>query len=376
MIGTALATPIRVYAQIVRQLARSLNPQMSIEESGNSQSPIFDLPIDPRVEYHEPGYNAVLNAIQENAKRIGNQISQMGHEIKKTGKNISSVGYNLLEFSKKATETLYKTPLIPQSYEDAVPISLEPNPVDELSKLVNSTPKVIVSFDKPAMNSETNVSLALKNATVSSLVDETVAQNKSEKEPIVEVRPTVPLSEISSPVNAPSDHPVETGTDSPFLQSVVTETLVIPELNIVSEEVSSTASSTQPPVPASVVVTTMEMLAPVSTNSLFSAENEVLESSTNLAVLKSNQSALNFSSVQPTETFAQFVPVVTNNKQESKTATETPLLSEMTTFKVETVGRKFNNDVEKVNLLLNDTLNNAQNDKVATVETLVSTVNF
>lgn len=340
MIGSALALPIRLYAQIVHQLARSFYPQMSIHESFNKPNPIFDLPIDPRVAYNDPGYIAVLTALQENAKRIGNKISQMGNEIKRTGKNISSVGYNLLEFSKKATETLYKTPLIPQSY-DEVPISLEPSPDNEFSKLINSVPS-----EKPALETVT------LTPEVSSLVDEiVVVQKKSENqeeqieslvEPIVEVVTSTLFSEASKPVLAPvqlapSDLPVAE-TDFSVLQSVVNETPVTPELNIVSEEVSS---NTQPPVPAAVVVTTMEMLAPLSSNS--PTENKVLAISADLAELNSSLSALNNFSLHSTKTaLAQSVPLATTSKQQAY-ATKTSLLSKMIIPKIEDVAHIFKN---------------------------------
>lgn len=367
VIGFALATPIHMYAQIVQKLARSLNPQMSIHEFADQQNPIFDLPIDPRVAYNEPVSN-VLMTLRENAKRIGNQISQMGHDIKNTGKNISSVGYNLLQFSKKATETLSKAPLIPQSYEDDVPISLEPSPLIELPKLANSTQKVVdlIPSAMPVVSLTRWFPTVTLTPKVSSLADKSVvAQNESvnpeeQVQPIVEVVTGNPFSETSKPVIAPV-------TVAPF--DLPVETAIIPELNIVSEEVSSTVSSTPPPVPAQVVVTTIEMLAPVFSSSPSQTETEVLESSTDHAGLQSNQSALNISSnVQLMETLAQSVPLVTS-KQQAK-VTETTLISEMAPLKVEVV-----EDIVK-NVDEHEFISTLKNDEVLTVENLVPTVNF
>ncbi|KAH9404849.1 hypothetical protein TYRP_000680 [Tyrophagus putrescentiae] len=98
LIGTALATPIRMYTHFINQLARSINPQIV---PATRQTSLFDLPIDPRVSHVDPDHSAVLLAIRNNAELIGKQMAQMGHEIKRTGKNISSVGINLLEFQQK-----------------------------------------------------------------------------------------------------------------------------------------------------------------------------------------------------------------------------------------------------------------------------------
>lgn len=350
MIGTALATPIRMYTHFINQLARSINPQIV---PATRQTSLFDLPIDPRVSHVDPDHSAVLLAIRNNAELIGKQMAQMGHEIKRTGKNISSVGINLLEFSKKATETLSKAPSrLPPAPEETVPIGFKPS-VNELLKLNSSVP--VVSSETATLIPET--------FEISSAANELVSLNKSENlQPIAEVITKVPFS---LPPTSSDLKIVE--TVSPALQPVVVSEVlpVTPVLNIVNEEVSSQEIITEPSVPAAaaaVVVTTMEMLAPVSSSSPVSVETLNATS-----VLLSNMTALNISNAPATaET------ILTEVTQAE--ATESSLFSEMKTLGSNFVKAELQSVAEPDTAAAAST--DAQNDKVSLVDTLVPAVNL